>query len=99
MSCAVTAGPCPSAGKFTAEACVGAWCLLLSGPTFSLLASPFSSELDGSRAVRRVMKWAEVDQEKWSIPHELISPKSPGANSITFHFLLQPLSLVSGATW
>lgn len=56
---------------------------------------------DGWRAVRGVTKWAEVDQERQSSSEfpKLVRSKSRAANSITFHFLLQLLSLVSGASY
>lgn len=47
------------------------------------------------------MEWAEVDHKGESsevLKLKLISAKSRGANSITFHFLLQALSLMSLAT-
>lgn len=64
------AGPGSSTGKFIAEACVGGLSTnlvspipYLLGPVLFLLASPLFSVWDDSRAVRGVMKWAEVDQE------------------------------------
>lgn len=56
---------------------------------------------DGWRAVRGVTKWVEVDQERQSSSEfpKLVSSKSRAVNSITFHFLLQLLSLVSRASY
>lgn len=106
MSCAVTAGPRPSVGKFTVRACVVPGvsyflCRVLLFPSWHHL-SLLSWMVRGQSGEW----WSGLRWIKKGGPFlmsvvflKLISPKSPGANSITFHFLLQPLSLVSGATW